>query len=131
MPDIYQAETRGIRVKVRPQYLPDRSEHGRWVWAYRVEIENRGEEIVQLVARRWIITDAYGRVEEVNGPGVVGETPVLAPGQRFAYTSGCPLSTSSGSMHGEYRMTDPQGRAFAVEIPAFLLETPGGSRTLN
>lgn len=127
----YEAETQGIRVRVRPRYLADQSEPGRWVWAYRVEIENRGEETVQLVARRWIITDAQGKVEEVAGPGVVGETPVLGPGQRFAYSSGCPLATASGSMHGAYQMKDAKGRAFEVEIPAFVLETPGQRRVLN
>ena len=129
----YHSETHGVVVRVRPAYLEAQSdpEGGRWVWAYRVTIENRRPDLVQLVARRWIITDAAGRVEEVAGPGVVGETPVIGPGDKYQYASGCPLGTPSGSMHGVYHMTDAQGRAFEVEIPHFSLDVPGARRVLN
>ncbi|MDZ4361770.1 Co2+/Mg2+ efflux protein ApaG [Brevundimonas sp.] len=129
----YVAETSGIVVRVRPSFLAGQSapEDGRWVWAYQIEIENRGDRPVQLVARRWLITDALGRVEEVRGPGVVGEQPVIQPGDRYAYASGCPLTTPSGSMVGGYTMTDEAGHTFEAEIPAFSLDVPGGRRVLN
>ena len=122
----YVAETHGIVVRVRPSYLAGQSDPqgGRWVWAYQVEIESRRPDVVQLMARRWTITDALGRVEEVRGPGVVGEQPVLGPGDRHAYASGCPLGTSSGMMSGAYYFADGAGRTFEVEIPAFSLDTP-------
>lgn len=129
----YIAETDGIVVRVRPSYLAGQSDpdDGRWVWAYQVEIENRGEVSVQLVARRWVITDALGRVEEVRGPGVVGEQPVIRPGDSYSYASGCPLPTPSGSMAGAYTLTDDRGRSFEAEIPAFSLDVPGERRVLN
>lgn len=129
----YEAESAGIRVRVRPSYLAGQSdpEAGRWVWAYQVEIENRRESPVQLIARHWVITDAKGHVEEVRGSGVVGEQPVIQPGDRYAYASGCPLPTPSGSMVGSYAMTDDLGRPFEAAIPAFSLDVPGGRRTLN
>ena len=129
----YETESAGIRVRVRPSYLAGQSDPdaGRWVWAYQVEIENRRESPVQLIARHWVITDAKGHVEEVRGSGVVGEQPVIQPGDRYAYASGCPLSTSSGSMVGSYAMTDDLGRHFEAAIPAFSLDVPGGGRTLN
>jgi ApaG protein len=129
----YETESAGIRVRVRPSYLAGQSDPdaGRWVWAYQVEIENRREGPVQLIARHWVITDAKGHVEEVRGSGVVGEQPVIQPGDRYAYASGCPLSTSSGSMVGSYAMTDDLGRHFEAAIPAFSLDVPGGGRTLN
>ncbi|WP_333592219.1 Co2+/Mg2+ efflux protein ApaG [Brevundimonas sp.] len=129
----YETESAGIRVRVRPSYLAGQSDPdaGRWVWAYQVEIENRRESPVQLIARHWVITDAKGHVEEVRGSGVVGEQPVIQPGDRYAYASGCPLSTSSGSMVGSYAMTDDLGRHFEAAIPAFSLDVPGGRRTLN
>jgi ApaG protein len=130
---VYEAVTRGVAVRVEPEYLPDQSEpdERRWVWAYHVEVENRGGAVVQLLARRWIITDASGRVEEVKGLGVVGEQPVLRPGQSFRYTSGCPLPTPSGVMHGSYRMVAEADGQFDVEIPAFSLDLPGGRRVMN
>jgi ApaG protein len=130
--DSYQAVTRGLVVRVRPSYLADQSdpEARRWVWAYAVEIENGGQETVQLISRHWVITDAWGRVEEVDGPGVVGEQPILKPGESYAYASGCPLSTSSGAMVGEYRMVSESGEAFEIAIPAFSLDTPA-RRTVN
>lgn len=129
----YVAETGDITVRVRPSYLAGQSDPqaGRWVWAYRVEIINRGASAVQLLSRRWIITDARGFVEEVTGPGVVGEQPVIPPGGRYAYASGCPLATPSGSMAGAYGMTDAEGRPFEAEIPAFSLDVPGQRRVLN
>ncbi|MGC1301025.1 MAG: Co2+/Mg2+ efflux protein ApaG [Caulobacteraceae bacterium] len=129
----YEAITQGVVVRVRPTYLPDQSEpdERRWVWAYTIEVENRGAEQVQLISRHWIITDAAGRVEEVQGPGVVGEQPVLPPGARFTYTSGCPLPTPSGVMAGTYSMSTAAGARFEVEIPAFSLDLPGVRRVVN
>lgn len=129
----YTAETDGILVRVRPSYLAGQSdpEGGRWVWAYHVEIVNLSGVAVQLMARRWTITDGRGRVEEVRGPGVVGEQPVIAPGESYAYASGCPLGTSTGSMVGAYYMTDAEGRRFEAAIPAFSLDTPDARRVLN
>jgi ApaG protein len=129
---IYEASTNGVVVRVRPAFLPDQSNPPEvWVWAYAVEIENRSSRAVQLVSRHWIITDALGRVEEVAGPGVVGEQPVIRPGETHAYASGCPLPTPSGSMHGSYRMLVEGGDAFDAAIPAFSLDLPDARRTLN
>lgn len=126
---VYQALTRGILVRVAPSYLAEDSdpENGRYVWAYTVEIENHGAETVQLISRHWIITDARNRVEEVQGEGVVGEQPVLAPREAFRYSSGCPLTTPSGAMRGSYRMMTDAGEAFDVEIPEFSLHLPGAA----
>ncbi|MBV9633866.1 MAG: Co2+/Mg2+ efflux protein ApaG, partial [Methylobacteriaceae bacterium] len=120
-------------VTVLPEFLPDRSEpsEGRFVWAYTIEITNHSDQAVQLKSRHWIITDARGHMEEVRGPGVVGEQPVLNPGDAFRYTSGCPLSTPSGIMSGTYRMAGADGRAFDIEIPAFSLDSPYAKRVLN
>ncbi|MBD7942411.1 Co2+/Mg2+ efflux protein ApaG [Brevundimonas guildfordensis] len=129
----YSAETEGVVVRVRPSYLAGQSDpaEGRWVWAYQVEIVNLSGGPVQLVARRWTITDAFGRVEEVRGPGVVGEQPVIEPGDSYAYASGCPLTTPSGSMVGAYFMQDAEGRMFEAAIPAFSLDVPDARRVLN
>ena len=129
----YEARTREVVVRVRPEHLPDQSDpaEGRWVWAYHVEVENHGEETVQLVSRHWVITDARGRVEEVRGEGVVGEQPVLKPGEALRYTSGCPLPTPSGSMQGEYEMVTEEGERFEAAIPAFSLDLPDARRTVN
>lgn len=129
----YSAETDGIVVRVRPSYLAGQSDPdgGRWVWAYQVEIVNLTTGPVQLMARRWTITDATGHVEEMRGPGVVGEQPVIAPGEAYAYASGCPLGTASGTMVGAYYMTDDRGRAFEAQIPAFSLDVPDPKRLLN
>ena len=133
MASIYETETRGVTVRVAPVYLPERSdpEGDLYVWAYRVEIENRGAATVQLMDRRWIITDALGRVEEVAGPGVVGEQPVLEPGDSYQYTSGCPLTTSSGVMQGAYGMVAADGERFEAAIPPFSLHLPGAERKVN
>ena len=131
---MYQATTRGIQVSVTPAYLEQQSEpgEGRWVWAYTIEIENMGESTVQLIDRYWHITDAKGRVQEVSGPGVVGEQPVLAPGDGFTYTSGCPLQTSSGIMRGHFGMEERgSGMRFMVEVPPFSLDSPNERRTVN
>ena len=124
--DRYRAVTRAIEVSVRPIYLDGQStpEDNHYVWAYQVRIENVGVETVQLVNRYWRITDAFGRVQEVRGPGVVGEQPVLGPGEMFDYTSGTPLTTSSGFMVGHYEMVTEDGQAFEVDIPAFSLDDP-------
>lgn len=129
----YSAETNGILIRVRPSYLAGQSdpEAGRWVWAYQIEIVNLSGSTVQLMARRWTITDAHGHVEEVRGPGVIGEQPVIEAGGSYSYASGCPLGADSGSMVGAYYMTDAEGRSFEVEIPAFSLDTPDARRVLN
>ncbi len=130
---MYAETTRGIRVQVRPIYLDEQSEpdDGYFVWAYCVTIENQGAETVQLINRYWHITDGNGRVQEVRGPGVVGEQPVLAPGESFEYTSGTPLSSPSGIMVGSYEMVTTDGRRFEVSIPAFSLDTPDRRASLN
>ena len=130
---VYEAVTRNIMVRVVSTYLPAQSapEESRYSWAYMIEIENRGAAPVQLVSRHWVITDGLGRVEEVRGPGVVGEQPILAPGQTYRYTSGCPLSTPSGEMRGTYQMVTDEGEAFEVEIPAFSLHLPTARKTVN
>ena len=129
----YEAETDGIVVRVRPSFLAGQSnpDAGRWVWAYQVEIVNLTGVPVQLMARHWVITDARGQVEDVRGPGVVGEQPVIAPGASYTYASGCPLTTPSGSMVGSYAMVDSEGRSFDAAIPAFSLDVPGQRRVLN
>lgn len=130
---MYEAVTRGIRVRVQPQYLEEESApvDGRYVWAYTIDIINEGTETVQLRSRHWRITDAAGHTEEVRGPGVVGETPVLGPGESFRYTSGCPLTTPSGIMVGSYQMTTEDGGRIEVAIPAFSLDSPHARRSLN
>lgn len=130
---MYSATTEGIRVTVKPHYLEDQSspEEEHYVWAYQVFIENMSADTVQLLNRYWHITDANGRVQEVKGPGVVGEQPTLPPGEAFEYTSGCPLSTPSGIMVGRYEMTDNSGRNFEVDIPAFSLDSPHQAVRLN
>ena len=123
---MYSETTRSIKVTVRPFYLAQHSspDDGRYVWAYHVRIENGGAETVQLHNRHWRITDSLGRLQEVRGPGVVGEQPVLAAGESFEYTSSCPLSTPSGFMVGEYEMETAGGERFQVRVPAFSLDLP-------
>jgi ApaG protein len=130
---MYTATTRAICVTVRPQYLPDQSDPAKsqYVWEYRVRIENKGDFTVQLRSRHWKITDALGRLQEVKGPGVVGKTPMLRPGDVFEYTSGTPLSTPSGIMGGTYQMVSESGENFDIEIPVFSLDTPTANRKLN
>ncbi len=124
----YSATTRGIVVSVQTVYLADQSDPdaGTWVWAYQVRIENHGPDTVQLLRRTWRITDANGRMQVVEGPGVVGEQPTLAQGEAFEYTSGTPLGTASGFMAGTYHMVVPgTGEAFDAAIPTFSLDSPG------
>jgi len=132
---MYRALTRNIEVKVTPRFLDERSAvaDNYYFWAYAIEIVNHGAETVQLMTRHWRITDAHGRCQEVQGPGVVGEQPVLEPGQSYQYTSGVPLPTPSGVMAGSYGMVTPTGERFDVDIPAFSLDSPTSERdrTLN
>jgi ApaG protein len=130
---MYEAVTRGIRIRVTPQYLEDQSspEDSEFLWAYTIDIANESDETVQLRSRVWRITDGQGQTEEVRGPGVVGETPVIQPGKSFSYTSGCPLRTPSGIMVGSYQMVDAKGQMFDVQIPAFSLDSPFVQRSVN
>src|SRR5215470_9250551 len=130
---LYRATTREIEVRVTPRFLEERSspDKGQYFWAYTIEIVNGGAETVQLQSRHWRITDALGRTQEVRGAGVVGEQPVLKPGQSFEYTSGVPLTTASGFMTGTYGMMSAKGERFDIEIPAFSLDSPGMRRTVN
>jgi len=130
---MYQAVTRNIEVSVEPRFMPERSsaEKSYFFWAYTIEITNRGPETVQLKTRHWRITDAHGRLQEVRGAGVIGEEPVLNPGQSFEYTSGVPLPTPSGFMTGTYGMVSGSGERFDIDIPAFSLDSPDERRTVN
>jgi len=130
---MFEQVTRSIRVRVRPEYLEAQSapDEGRYFWSYTVEILNEGSETVQLRSRYWRITDANGHVEEVRGPGVVGQTPVIGPGESFEYTSGCPLKTTSGIMVGSYQMEKTNGTLIDIAIPAFSLDSPFARRSLN
>ncbi len=130
---MFEKITRGIRVSVIPNYLEGRSdpEDGRFVWAYTVRIDNATDEPVRLRSRYWRITDAEGLTEEIEGPGVVGEQPTIAPGECFEYTSGAPLPTPSGLMVGSYGMETEGGEAFDVAIPAFSLDSPHETRLVH
>ena len=130
---MYSAVTRAIRVDVEPIYLEEQSEpaNGQFVWAYRVQIGNEGAETVQLLSRYWHITDGLGRIQEVRGAGVVGEQPILNPGEAYEYTSGTPLPTPSGIMRSTYEMKTPAGDKFDIEIPAFSLDSPHQPQKLN
>ena len=120
-----RAVTREIRVEVESEFLADRSDGETFFFAYHITISNEGTETVQLVSRQWIITDADGDVETVRGAGVVGEFPILAPGESYEYTSFCPLRTSVGTMHGSYTMRARSGETFEAEIAPFTLAVPG------
>jgi ApaG protein len=122
----YEQVTEGIRIRVSPEYSDEQStpEEAYFFWIYTVEIANESEHSIQLKSRLWRITDANGKTDEIRGPGVVGQTPVIPPGQSFTYSSGCPLSTASGIMVGSYQMIDEGGRLFYVAIPAFSLDSP-------
>ena len=121
-----EAETRGIIVRVSASYLPEQSEpdRGRWFWAYHIRIENESPVTVQLLARHWVITDGRGGRHSVEGEGVVGEQPLIAPGGSFDYVSGCPLATPTGHMQGTYQMIAEDGSSFDVAIPKFALLAP-------
>ena len=118
--------THQVRVTVNPRFSPERSDRirRRWFFLYTVEIANEGDDVVRLLSRHWLITDAHGATEEVRGAGVVGEQPILRPGESFEYTSGCPLETPFGTMEGSYEMINGQGERFNVSIPAFALREP-------
>jgi ApaG protein len=122
-----KATTRGIQIEVRPEFLGCQQTPGGSVWfhAYHVTIANLGESTAQLLTRHWIITNARGEEKHVRGPGVVGEEPRLRPGETFQYTSGCPMDTSLGAMHGSYRMVADDGETFDAEIAPFTLAEPG------
>jgi ApaG protein len=130
---MYEAVTHRVKVTVEPTFDPERSDpdQRRYFWRYSIEIANLGDKAVTLMERHWRITDADGRQQEVRGPGVVGEQPTIQPGESFRYASGCPLTTPSGLMVGEYVMVDPDGGSFKVSIPAFSLDSPDGKRVLN
>ncbi|SCB57614.1 ApaG protein [Rhizobium aethiopicum] len=130
---MYRALTRDIEVVVEPFYLEEQSdpEDDRYVWGYRIVISNNSGVAVRLVNRYWNITDQNGQVDEVTGPGVVGEQPRLSPGDSYEYSSGCPLDTPSGLMFGHYQMETDEGELFDVDIPAFSLDSPGLLRVLN
>ena len=123
-PPISEATTHQIRVEVMSRHSPENSRPGEWVFEYTVRITNLGQDTVQLLSRHWIISDAFERVEEVKGPGVIGEQPVLAPGESFKYSSWCPLKTATGSMRGTYQMVGSAGNQFEVEIAPFALKAP-------
>ncbi|HTQ81141.1 MAG TPA: Co2+/Mg2+ efflux protein ApaG [Thermoanaerobaculia bacterium] len=118
--------TRGIRVQVTSFYDAERSspQENYYFFAYQVRISNTGGETAQLISREWVITDANGEVQKVQGPGVVGEQPVLAPGDAFEYTSFCPLTTPVGAMQGSYRMMSASGESFEAIIAPFSLAVP-------
>lgn len=118
--------TRGVRILVKPQYVADQSDpaNDHYLFAYHITIRNEGSEAVQLISRHWVITNGEGQVEEVRGPGVVGYQPELEPGQEFQYTSGCPLRTPVGSMHGEFNMVTKTGESFDARIAPFTLAVP-------
>jgi ApaG protein len=121
---VSDALTQNIRVEVLSQHSPENSrpQEGQWVFQYTVRITNQGSDTVQLLSRDWIITDGAGRTQEVKGPGVVGQQPLLAPGQSFKYSSWCPLETPMGTMHGTYRMIRSGGEEFDIEIAPFALK---------
>ena len=130
---MYTKTTKSINITVNPYYLEDQSEpdEQHYVWAYRVTINNQGKDVVQLKNRFWKITDSNGTKQEVSGEGVVGEQPILNPGEKFEYTSGTPLSTPSGFMEGHYEMETKSGSKFEAYIPQFSLDSPFTSKKLN
>lgn len=130
---MYEQKTRDVIVRVEPDYLAEQSSPSdhRFIWAYTVEIENQSATDLQVTERFWQIADSRGQVQEVRGSGVVGEKPVLKPGEVFRYTSGAPLSAPSGMMLGTYKVQDPEGQSYDVDIPPFCLESPHEPLLLN
>jgi ApaG protein len=130
---MYRAVTREIEVTVTPRFLSERSspDSSYYFWAYTINLVNRGGETVQLKTRHWRITDATGKLQEVKGAGVVGEQPVLRPGDSYEYTSGVPLPTPSGFMTGTYGMVTEAGEPFDISIPTFSLDSSEAGRTIN
>jgi len=131
--NMYSKTTNKINITVRPFYLEEQSDpdDNHYVWAYQVTIDNKGGETVQLKKRSWTIVDSSGNSREVTGEGVVGEQPILKPGQKFEYTSGAPLNTPSGFMSGHYKMIGKNGNYFDVEIPLFSLDSPYESKRVH
>ncbi len=129
----FEQTTEGIRVLVASAYIDEQSDpdENRYVWAYQVRVENLGKQPVQLLTRRWRITDGSGRAHEVIGDGVVGDKPVLGPGDHYEYSSGTPLRTSTGFMTGIFQMIDGSGRRFAVEVPTFSLDGPESPQAVH
>lgn len=125
-PPQYEAVTDGVRIRVRPRFLHDESEPGRshFMWSYSVEVENDSDRIWTIARRHWQIVDSAGRVQAVDGDGVIGQTPTIGPGERFSYTSGAPLSTPSGLMSGTYDLIGENGEELVAVIPAFSLDSP-------
>lgn len=130
---MYTQTTRFIKITVLPIYLEAQSDPSEqhYVWAYTIQLENTGRETIQLINRYWHITDANGVVQEVRGPGVVGEQPMLKPGDRYQYTSGVALRTPSGIMRGNYEMLAPGNQAFLAHIPPFSLDSPDQMKRPN
>jgi len=130
---MYRTVTRNIEVTVTPRFLSERSspDNSYFFWAYTINLANLGQETVQLKTRHWRITNATGRLQEVKGAGVVGEQPVLRPGESFEYTSGVPLATPSGFMTGSYGMVTEAGETFEIDIPAFSLDSSEAGRVIN
>ena len=129
----YRQTTRSIRIEVEPLYLADQSEpdQGYYVWAYTVSIYNEGREAIQLRSRHWQISDGHGQVHEVKGTGVVGEQPVILPGEVYEYTSGTPLASPSGIMVGTYQMETRHGEVFDAQVPPFPLDCPHADRMVH
>ena len=131
--ELYSETTKSIRITVVPAFLDEHSspDESKYVWAYEVKIENLGQETVQLINRHWSITNSLGQTQTVRGPGVVGEQPILKPGEYFEYTSGTPLNTPSGLMSGVYQMERTNGELFEVSIPTFSLDSPHQPMQVN
>ncbi len=129
----FEEETEGVCVAVQSFFLDEQSDpdNNKFVWAYRIRIQNRSQDTVQLINRHWVITNGLGQVNEVKGPGVIGEQPTLKPGEHFVYTSGTPLTTPSGFMRGTYEMLRSDGSAFLVDVPAFSLDSPFSETPLH
>jgi ApaG protein len=130
---MYEQETSGVMVRVAPQFAPEQSapDERRYVWAYTIEIENRGDKPVQLLSRYWRITDDNGLTQEVRGDGLIGQQPVIEPGASFRYTSAAPLAAPSGMMHGAYSMVDAEGERFDIAVPVFALDSPYNDKRAN
>jgi ApaG protein len=130
---LYEQRTKDVIVRVEPEYLADQSSpaDSRFIWAYTVEIDNQGEKDLTVTERFWQIADSRGQVQEVRGAGVVGEKPVVRPGEIFRYTSGAPLTAPSGMMRGTYKVEDTDGESYDVDIPTFLLDSPHEGLVLN
>jgi ApaG protein len=130
---VYTQTTNDIQVSACSYFIDTESdpEENQYVWAYKITIENKGNKVIQLTKRHWLITDGFGRLQEVHGTGVVGECPILKPGDVYEYTSGTPLSTPSGMMRGSYHMETPEGETFDVIIPTFSLDSPHQEISIN